>query len=61
MYKKVSLREFSPLFAKLLYYFAKFRHNFADEYREKIAQNFAKHVNFGGLDPGHVTNQIEHD
>jgi hypothetical protein len=46
---------------KLLSYYAKFSHfsrNFVNEYREQIAQNVAKHCQFGGLDLGHAPNQI---
>jgi hypothetical protein len=31
------------------------------KFREKIAQNFAKLCQFGGLDPGHTLNQIGQD
>jgi hypothetical protein len=31
------------------------------KFREKIAQNFAKHCQFGGLDAGHAPTQIGQD
>jgi hypothetical protein len=38
--------------------------NFVDEYSKisrKIGQNFARHCQFGGLDPGNAPNQIVQD
>jgi hypothetical protein len=62
--QNLAIRNFAKLllyFETLLYYFAKFCPNFADEFCEisqKIAPNFVGTCKFSGLDPGPVPYQI---